>query len=63
MNPFVEDNVPFRKRVRNIADTIEKKRQEFNEGRKKSGIGTFSNLEELIKQRKEGAKNASSNRY
>jgi hypothetical protein len=61
--PHIDDTVPFRKRVKDIADKIEARRQEFNENRKRSGIGTFSGLEAAIAKRKKESQDAKRNRY
>ena len=61
--PHIDDTVPFRKRARDIADKVESRRMEFNEGRRRRGMGTLAGLERLILKRKQEAQNAKRHSY
>lgn len=61
--PHMDDNRPFYRMAKGIADTLEKKRREFNEGRKQSQVGTLAGLENAIRKRKQEAEDAKRNSY
>lgn len=61
--PFFDDTTPFRKRVKDIADKVESKRQEFNESRRRKGLGTFKGLESIVAKRMKEAGHAKRNSY
>lgn len=56
--PHIDDNRPFYRSAKGIADKVEEKRQQFNNYRKKNQVGTFAGLESIIAKRKQGAQNA-----
>jgi len=55
---MVDDNRPFYRMAKGVADKIEEKRQQFNEYRKKNQIGTLAGLESVISKRKQEAQDA-----
>lgn len=61
--PHYDDTRPFVRKMKDIADKVEEKRVQFNEGRKQSGAGTLVGLEKLILKRKQEAQDAKRNRY
>ena len=58
MGAFFDDNVPFTKKVKDIADKIEENRKQVVEGRRQRYEGTFRGLEQLIAKRKQEASSA-----
>lgn len=56
--PHIDDDKPFYRMAKDVADKIEEKRQEFNENRKRKKVGTFAGLEEMIAKRKQESPNA-----
>lgn len=67
MMGFFDDNVPFRKKVKDVADKIEEGRKARIERNRETGVGTLKGLESLIANRKlqsaTGGQDAKRNSY
>ena len=61
--PHIDDNKPFFRMAKDIADKVEEKRLAFNQKRKEKRIGTFAGLEDVIMKRKQEAQNAKRTGY
>lgn len=63
MDKHYEDDKPFHRMMKDVADKIEEKRQAFNERRGRSHMGTLKGFEEMILKRKQEAHNAKRDSY
>lgn len=53
MNGYIDDNKPFFRKAKDIADRIETNRKARIESNRASGTGTLKGLEDIIARRKQ----------